>query len=245
MASEASAATRLSRWTVLIALMLAGSCVVSPAWAHRLQVFAAANGELIEGSAYFAGGAPAAGVEVRIEDANGGLLAELSPSADGRFSYRARAPAKHVVVVRGGDGHRAEWVVRAAELAPAFALTSAEGPVAAAGLGVETRQGPRSTSTPAASALSAPVATRPSLDGGPSMENPSGIDPALTAAIELAVARQLRPLREELAAARATASLRDLLGGIGYIVGVAGIALWWRARGGRAVALSRSDTRSR
>ncbi|MBO8085018.1 MAG: carboxypeptidase regulatory-like domain-containing protein [Marichromatium sp.] len=57
-------------------------------------------------------------------------------------------------------------------------------------------------------------------------------DPALLAAIEQAVARQLRPLREELAAEQARVRLRDLLGGLGYILGLTGLALWWRARRG-------------
>jgi nickel transport protein len=222
-------ATRLLRWIALIALLWIGSCVVSPAWAHRLQVFAAANGELIEGSAYFAGGAPASGVDVLIEDANGDLLAELSPAADGSFHYRTTAPVEHVVVARSGDGHRAEWVVRAAELAPAFDVPAVDPSAAAAGPVLEAT-GPQPP-VPGPISGSAQVSDPPAQDVTLSAANPSGIDAALTAAIELAVARQLRPLREELAAARATAGLRDVLGGIGYIIGLAGLALWWRARG--------------
>jgi hypothetical protein len=40
----------------------------------------------------------------------------------------------------------------------------------------------------------------------------------------------VRPLREELAEARARARVQDVIGGIGYIVGVAGLGLWWAAR---------------
>jgi nickel transport protein len=57
-----------------------------------------------------------------------------------------------------------------------------------------------------------------------------GLDPALEAAIERAVARQVRPLREEVAAARDAARLQDILGGIGYLFGLTGLALWWRGR---------------
>jgi len=59
-------------------------------------------------------------------------------------------------------------------------------------------------------------------------------DPALTAAIERAVERQVRPLRSELAAAQARARLQDVLGGVGYILGFAGLALWWRGRDSRS-----------
>jgi nickel transport protein len=204
-----------------------------------LQVFAAANGALIEGSAYFAGGAPASGVDMLIEDVSGEVLAELSPAADGSFSYRAKTPTVHVVVARSGDGHRAEWIVRAAELAPAFAGSATSQPVTTTGSGADVAPAPRrepanvQLSTPLTQAQTpTPTSTStlpPDVDG--SIADPSDVDPALTAAIELAVARQLRPLREELAAASSRTSLRDVLGGIGYILGLAGIALWWRTRG--------------
>ncbi|MBK5965704.1 hypothetical protein CCR95_16830, partial [Thiocystis minor] len=56
------------------------------------------------------------------------------------------------------------------------------------------------------------------------------IDPALIAAIDQAVARQVRPLREQLIAAQDEVRLRDILGGLGYILGLTGLALWWRSR---------------
>jgi nickel transport protein len=50
--------------------------------------------------------------------------------------------------------------------------------------------------------------------------------------VERAVARQIRPLREALEAERSRARLHDILGGLGYIAGLAGLALWWRSRKG-------------
>ena len=56
----------------------------------------------------------------------------------------------------------------------------------------------------------------------------------LEAKIEQAVARQVRPLREELLAAQGRAGLRDILGGIGYILGLVGLLIWWQSRRDRA-----------
>jgi nickel transport protein len=56
------------------------------------------------------------------------------------------------------------------------------------------------------------------------------LDPAVESAIERAVARQIRPLREQLVAAEDRIRLQDILGGIGYIIGLTGLALWWRSR---------------
>lgn len=52
----------------------------------------------------------------------------------------------------------------------------------------------------------------------------------LATLIEQAVARQIGPLREALQRSQDRARLSDILGGIGFIVGLAGLALWWRSR---------------
>jgi nickel transport protein len=63
---------------------------------------------------------------------------------------------------------------------------------------------------------------------------PSGRDCGTAAAaqdlVAAAVAQQLRPLREQLNAYEDQVRLRDILGGIGTILGLAGIALWARSR---------------
>jgi len=56
------------------------------------------------------------------------------------------------------------------------------------------------------------------------------LDPEVEAAIEAAVARQIRPLLEAQAEARSRIRFNDVMGGIGMIVGLAGVALWARTR---------------
>ena len=185
------------RRSLLLALTLSLATGTAPA--HSLRVFAFADGNRISGSAYFAGGGAASGARIRVLDDKGGGLAELEPDEEGGFSYQALAPVDHVVVAETGDGHRAEWRVRAAELAPGF---------------------PGSEATPPAPSEASPSARAVEVRA----------DPEPLAAIEQAVARQVRPLREELAAAQGRAAPRDVLGGIGYILGVAGLAAWWRCR---------------
>jgi nickel transport protein len=48
--------------------------------------------------------------------------------------------------------------------------------------------------------------------------------------VETAVSRQIRPLREQLEAYESKTRLHDTLGGIGYIVGIAGIAFYFMGR---------------
>ncbi len=190
---------------LVLVLILLGLGLSPPAQAHKLRVFAAAEGPLITGSAYFAGGGAAGGARIRVLDAQGRTLAEPTPDAAGRFSYRAKAAADLLILAETGDGHRAEWPIPASDLSGSF-------PTGGAG-------------TPAqpAAAPTAPAAAPPT-------PAPTGADPLLTTAIEGAVARQIRPLREELQSFQDQARLRDILGGLGYIFGLMGLALWWRSR---------------
>jgi len=67
---------------------------------------------------------------------------------------------------------------------------------------------------------------------GNSGETPqfNGDQAALQAMIEKAVAKQVKPLRQELAAYKEKAGLQDVIGGIGYIFGLCGLGIWWRQR---------------
>lgn len=58
----------------------------------------------------------------------------------------------------------------------------------------------------------------------------SGDQMALQQMIEKAVAKQVKPLRKEIAEYKEKASLQDIIGGIGYIFGLCGIGIWWRQR---------------
>jgi nickel transport protein len=58
----------------------------------------------------------------------------------------------------------------------------------------------------------------------------SALDPMIEAAIERALARQLRPLIEAQDQAESRLRFNDIMGGIGMIVGLAGLGMWAKAR---------------
>lgn len=188
----------LARALALLACLLA-----APAQAHLLKVFAFVEDGVVQGHAYFAGGSRAAGLAYTIGIPGSGEVARGTTGADGGFRYRAATRADHRVEVTTGDGHAADWTVRADEL----------------------------TGLPAAGPPAGPQA-EPALPppDGPTGGNAPAPPPDLAAEIERAVARQVRPLREELLAWQERARFTDVLGGIGYIAGIAGLALWWRSR---------------
>lgn len=204
---------RLAGIAVAAILLLASA----PAAAHRLHLFVTAEPGAVSGRVYFAGGHPAPGARIEVLDAEGATLAELRPDAQGAFSYRPERARDLVLRAESADGHRREWRVAASQLEMASASEPGRAPAAEAG---------RSASQ----ALSQRAAAAADRTGR------AELDPAVVAAIERAVARQVRPLREALAEAQTRARVQDILGGVGYIAGIAGLGLWWTTRRSRRSA---------
>lgn len=189
--------------------------IVSPAHAHKLKVFATAVGASVDGTTYFVGGGPAQGAEVSVQTASGEPVATLRTDKDGKLAFTATMRTDHVIVVNAGDGHSARFTISAAELPESLR---------AAGLPA---QAP-SESVP--KPLAGPPAT--GTAGGPAVST----IPAAQVAVPIedlvgqAVARQLRPLREQINDYEDQIRLRDVIGGIGYILGIAGLVVALRSR---------------
>lgn len=191
----------------LILWSLLGLLVSSPLLAHKLRVFATAEGDKILGQAYFVGGARASGAVITLTDAEGHELARLKPDEQGEFSYPVERRMAYRVVADSGDGHLASWTLQADEFSPSLPEAATSKPPAS---DIATKQAPKRT-TPAATQVR---------------------EPASVEQIEQVVARQVRPLREALQSYEERVRLRDIVGGVGYIIGLAGLGLWWRSRHG-------------
>ena len=165
----------MKRALLAFCLLLLGA---APAFAHKIKLFATAEGMVVSGYAYFSGGARAQGADIA---AHVGEQQVFSGKTDdqGTFRFTATEAADHRLTVDSGDGHTAGFTIKAEELGrPAVAPTA-----------------------------------EPATDDG-----------RLAALIEQAVARQIRPLREQLDAFQESARLRDALGGLGFIIGLGGLA---------------------
>lgn len=179
--------------------------MIEPALAHKVKAFATVEGTVLSGYVYYPGGGKAKNIPVRFFDPHGVSLGETTTNDEGEFRFTATVRVDHHIVADTGDGHRAEFTVLATDL-------------------------PASLGTPAAAAIpaepppAAPVPANPAaVTTGPTVE-------ALPALIEQAVARQVRPLREQLEAYEAKIRWHDVLGGIGYILGLAGLSYYLLAR---------------
>jgi nickel transport protein len=209
--------------TSALGSLLAAACVLGliagSALAHKLNVFASAAGRTIEGYAYFPGGGRAKEVSVQVLGRDGEVLGETTTDQNGEFTFEAAVRCDHTFVVDSGDGHRATYVVEADEL-PGD-LPSPGSAAQDAGIAVgegDATQGRQAESGTAPSLLPPPVGEGRG-EGGSAAE----LDAE-------ALSRQIRGLREQIEAYEERTRFRDVLGGIGYILGLSGVAAYFLAR---------------
>lgn len=186
----------------LVAVLIALLPVATEA--HRLNIFASNEGTIIRGSVYFQGMRAARTAPIRVLDPAGALLANVVTNEAGAFTFQVTRRVAHHFVADLGDGHRAEFIVSAEQLPPFLPAPSLPEPA-------EPVVGTTSEGTKAV--MPADVAQE-----------------AIETIVENTVARHVGPLRQQIAAYEDRIRWHDVLGGIGYIVGMTGVACYFLAR---------------
>jgi nickel transport protein len=189
----------------------------TPARAHRVLVFAYAEGDTIFTESKFVPNDPVRQGKVLVLDAKTGQQLLAGQTDDqGKFSFKipAQASAHKMdlkIVTEAAMGHRGEWLLKAANYLAGAQTAPASAPAPAA-----------ATPAPAASATipAAPVAKAANLD-----------QQALDAALNKTLERQLAPINEKLTDLTIhRTSLTDILGGIGYILGFFGLWAYFQSK---------------
>jgi nickel transport protein len=195
--------SKRTAWILLTGLLLAVYAV--PAEAHKMNVFAHADGRSISGEVYVRGGAPIKAARVTAFDPAGKILAETITDDAGEFTFELKFRCDHRIVVDTGDGHSAEYTVGMDELP---ADLPPQGPILDHVLPVS------SPSTPKSSPDSVNPATRSSARDESLHDRIAAID------------RQLKELRKDLDKYQSQLRIQDIVGAIGYILGLMGLAYY-------------------
>ena len=176
--------------------------------AHKVTVFAWVEGDRVYTESKFSGGRVAKDARIEVYNAAGEKLLEGRTDDEGKFAFKPPRPEDLQIVLIAGAGHRNEWRLSAEEFTDAGAAAA---------------------SSPAASV----VETAPSQSG--SLESPPSGTITLSpgefqALIEQALDRKLAPIMHRLVALDQGPSLSDIIGGIGYIIGLVGLAAYFNSR---------------
>lgn len=187
---------------------------VGSASAHRVNVFAWAEGDKIYVESKFSGGKKVKAGKLQVLDSKGAVLYAGQTNDQGEFSFKVPKATDLRILIDTGQGHQGEWTIRAAELSD-MPLTTA-----------------KETSTPNVmqSDKSNSVALK-FVDSGTAAPDAVSQSDELEAVIESILDRKLKPITRMLADMHQKGpTARDIFAGIGYIVGLAGIAAYVHSR---------------
>jgi nickel transport protein len=190
----------------LVLMMVFCLLGATAAEAHKVTIFAWAEGNTVFTQSKFSGGKRVKNGRVEVLDPAGIRLLEGRTDDNGEFSFKVPTVTDLNIVLTAGMGHQNSWQLSAAELGGAL---PGQAPTASVSPEAPVSESPQGTVT-------------------------AGI--AVTARdVETIVARQLeqkiQPLTRMLAAMQDRGpTLSNIIGGIGYIMGLVGLAAYLRYR---------------
>ncbi len=191
---------------------------VSPALAHRVSIFAWVQGDTVHTQSKFMGGKRPEQALVEVFDEAGNLLLKGKTDAQGLFSFQAPKISDMQIVLTAGMGHRAVWALSREDFQEADVKSDNHQPLNAVPPGKSDESDPETSKT------------HPSPESGLSAAE-------VTALVEATLDRKLKPLMDRITALNENRiSLSDILGGIGYIVGLVGLAAYMQYRRKRSDA---------
>ena len=187
---------------------------VNSASAHRVNVFAWVEGDTIYVESKFAGGKKVTSGKIVVMDPQGvELLAGLT-NDQGEFSFKVPKRTDLRIVLIAGEGHQGEWTIQAAELEDLPSKTASD---ASAENAMQSEQKKSIAKTSVDTMTAAPLTAVKPED--------------LEAIIETVLDKKLKPITRVLADIRQEGpTVRDIFAGIGYIIGLVGIAAYVHSR---------------
>lgn len=190
------------RFTLIVMVMALSvfSLVVEQVFAHKVTIFAWVEGDTVHAESKFSGGRVAKQARIEVYDRTGALLLEGRTDDEGRFVFKAPKQEELRIVLVAGAGHRNEWVVKAEEFADRVRPVADDDTLL-----------PNQTE---------PVADTP-LAGRIDVSRED-----LQTMIEGALDRQLQPVLRRLQQMDEGPRLADIIGGIGYILGLVGLGAY-------------------
>lgn len=201
----------MNRLALAVCFALALSlCLSSLAWAHRVNIFAYVDGNRVITDSGYSRSKRVHDGTVEVYDAStGDMLLSGDTAEDGGFDFEIpdQARANHAdlrLLLKAGTGHQAEWTVKYDEFA------AAKGPFASQ----ESEHGHMEV-----------------VDSDAGRSGDEALSSVKAAEIEAIVRRELKPVKRMLVEqTQAGPGVTEILGGIGYILGLLGMVAYMKSR---------------
>lgn len=188
--------------------------------AHRLNVFAWLENDQIIVECNFGRDRPARNADIRILDnTDQKVLLSGKTTENGAYIFTVPPVVRQghglLIEVNAGQGHRGEFEMNASELYAAASLTAGFDEAA-----IQARDEDKHIH----------IQTAPRTPGIAMPQGPLS-EEQITNIVQNALELKLAPIRQELAAANSSGPrISEILGGIGWIIGLVGVAMYFKSR---------------
>ena len=184
------------------------------ALAHSVTVFAWVEGDTVLGEGKFSGGKKAQNSEIIVWDVNGKELLRTRTNKKGEFSFPIPTKTAMRIELIAGMGHKAEWTIPLEDIDDTATIKSAQD----AGIppsepAVARNTAPKQAANPVAAI------------------DPEQLEAIVEKAVTKALNKKITPLSKMVAdLAQEGPTINEILGGIGYIFGLMGVAIYFSSR---------------
>ncbi len=186
----------------------------APAFAHKVTIFAWVDGDTIHTQSKFSGGKRVKGALVVVFDSEGNALLEGKTDENGMFSFKIPQKVELKIVLKASMGHMAEWKIPAEEITGSGSENNTLATIEKAS---------NKTPTGSESIKTDEDVLKPATIGLGREEIEEIIDASLD--------KKLAPIYDMLANTYDRGpGLTEIMGGIGYIIGLVGVALYFSNR---------------
>jgi nickel transport protein len=185
---------------------LAFLLAAAPVSAHRVNLFAWVEGGTVYVESRFPDGTKVHEGLIQVLDSAGKELLSGKTNDQGEFSFKIPKQDNLTIVLEAGMGHRTEWPLSRQDLAAGEATDPA---TAAAPSAAPSSPAPTPAAPPSSAAASA------------------GVEQAVEKALDKKLAPVIRMLAEMN---EPKVRLTDVLGGLGYIFGLVGVAAYFKRK---------------
>ena len=191
---------------LFLILMIFASFAACDAHAHRVTIFAWVDGDTIHTQSKFSGGKRVHNGEINVFDLDGDLLLKGTTDKNGEFSFKVPKNTSLKIELIAGMGHQNEWIVPVEEI------------------GTIKQDSSMVSDQPEDSNSVLETKTKASIPVGLTGEE-------LEQVVEQAVEKKLKPVMQILSdLSDPGPGISDILGGIGYIIGLVGIGAYFKNR---------------
>jgi len=200
-------------WRYLISIsffFLIMLLTTSATLAHNVTIFAWVEGDMVYTESKFSNGRRAQNAPVEVYDAAGTKILSGKTDENGEFSFKLPKKEELKIILRAGMGHGNEWILTTEDIAEAQAEPSG------------------STPDPASNQLNRSTPSQTPSINKESKENLMVTGLKLQTLLETMLDKKLAPVLKKLnyleAKQKKERGITEILGGIGYILGLMGLA---------------------